>query len=236
MGDFNLSAVDLSLARHVLYICQRDDDSSITSWIDHVLCNSLFTDCVSEVKRLNFGFNLSDHIPVALICNRVFNNFCTTSEVHSRRSTPVCAWSRANPSALEAYRTAVSSSLTVLSPNVLSCCDMNCTRNRSSLDHFCHQLTDSLVKSTQLTVPLFRSSTHHTAGWNDKAHVLKRDANFWYKVWLEAGCPSFGVLFQIKKNSNNRFKYEVRILQRQELHIRRKKMAEALLSSRTRDF
>ena len=76
----------------------------------------------------------------------------------------------ANPS------TAGSSSLPVLSPDVLSCC------HRSSLDHFCQQLTDSRVKSAQLTVPLFWSSTRHTAGVNDSAPVLK---------WI----PIFGIKF-----------------------------------------
>ena len=61
IGDYNLSAVDLSFARHVHYTYQSDDDSSITSWIDDVLCDSLFTAFVSEVKRLNVGSNLSDH-------------------------------------------------------------------------------------------------------------------------------------------------------------------------------
>ena len=33
---------------------------------------------------------------------------------------------------------------------------------------------------------------------------------FWHKVWVEAGCPSAGVLFNIKRNTESRFKYAVR--------------------------
>ena len=54
--------------------------------------------------------------------------------------------------------------------------------------------------------------------------ILKWVAHFWYKVCSETGCPSFDVFFQIKKNSKNRFKYEVKRFRRQELHIRRKNM------------
>ena len=34
---------------------------------------------------------------------------------------------------------------------------------------------------------------------------------FWYKIWVEVGCPSSGVLSQIK-NSKRRYKHEVRHL------------------------
>ena len=42
-------------------------------------------------------------------------------------------------------------------------------------------------------------------GWNDGTQTLKADANFWYRVWSEAGCPCSGVLFEIKKKAKRRF-------------------------------
>ena len=43
------------------------------------------------------------------------------------------------------------------------------------------------------------------------------------RVWVEAGCPSAGVLFNIKRNSKKRFKYAVRRLKcRKEFLIREK--------------
>ena len=56
--------MDLSFAQHILYTYQCGNDSSVTSWIDNVLCDSLSTARVPEVKCLNFGSNHSDHIPV----------------------------------------------------------------------------------------------------------------------------------------------------------------------------
>ena len=38
--------------------------------------------------------------------------------------------------------------------------------------------------------------------------------NFWYRLWEDAGHPSSGVLFQIKKNTKTRYKYEIRHLKR----------------------
>ena len=69
--------------------------------------------------------------------------------------------------------------------------------------------------------------THVTPGWNDFAKDLKYKANFWHRVWLEAGSPSSGVLTQIKKKAKYHFKYEVRRLKRREQYIRREKLTSA---------
>ncbi len=71
--------------------------------------------------------------------------------------------------------------------------------------------------------------------------ILYRCSNrmqiFCHRVWLEAGCPTAGVLFQIKRASKRRFKYEVRRLNKlRRQHITRKKLAAALASSNSRDF
>ena len=54
-------------------------------------------------------------------------------------------------------------------------------------------------------------------------------ANFWYKVWIEAGCPSSGVL-------HSRFKYEVRRLKRREHHLHNEKLIAALAANKSKDF
>ena len=64
------------------------------------------------------------------------------------------------------------------------------------------------------------------------ACMLKSKANFWHNIWREAGSPTTGVLFQIKKSSKSRYKYEVRRLKRRKEHIRRMKIAEALTHSK----
>ena len=66
--------------------------------------------------------------------------------------------------------------------------------------------------------------------------MFKSKANFWYKVWKQAGSPSSGTLFQIKRSSKSRYKYEVRRLKRRKEYIRRQKMAEALAGSNLNKF
>ena len=71
----------------------------------------------------------------------------------------------------------------------------------------------SIVSCASHCIPSRSSSnTHMIPGWKDGVHLLKRAANFWYKVWKEAGYPTSGVLFQLKKHAKSRFKYGIRRL------------------------
>ena len=76
------------------------------------------------------------------------------------------------------------------------------------------------------------------SGWNNSTNTLKQEAHFWHRVWTECGCPTSGVLFQIKKHSKRRFKYEVRrqTHKRRQNYIHRENLAASLSSSSTQEF
>ena len=54
-------------------------------------------------------------------------------------------------------------------------------------------------------------------------------------IWRDCGCPSFGVLSTIKKNTRNCYKYEVQ-LKRQAEHIKSEKLAKAWCNACNTDF
>ena len=118
---------------------------------------------------------------------------------------------------------------------VIVCCEPNCTVHQSSLDEFCNKLSDCLLESASASIPMHcnRGRTR-IAGWNDSARPLKEKANFWHKVWTEAGCPSAGILAEIKKAAKTRYKYAVRRLKRRQ--EKRKKVGEVFASRNARNF
>ena len=63
-------------------------------------------------------------------------------------------------------------------------------------------------------------------GWNDGLRKLRHETNFWYHVWLEAGCPKSGVLFDIKKKAKKRYKYAARKVKRQQMYLLWDKLAK----------
>ena len=87
-----------------------------------------------------------------------------------------------------------------------------------------------------LLAPSISSTPRRLAGWNNGPSELRRETNFWYKVWDEAECPSSGVLFNIKKNAKSRYKYAVRRIKRRQNHLVRNKLAQSFSKKRKNNF
>ena len=55
-------------------------------------------------------------------------------------------------------------------------------------------------------------------------------------MWEEAGCPSSGVLFNIKNNARSRYKYAVRRNKRRQNHVVRNKLSQSFSKKRKSNF
>ena len=71
---------------------------------------------------------------------------------------------------------------------------------------------------------------------NDSVRLLRSKALFWNRLWSDNGCPSSGVLSQIRKKAKSRYKYAVRSLKRRKDHIVSKKISSALTGRHNRVF
>ena len=92
MNDNDLLAADLAYQQSVEYTYERDH-SSATSWLDHVLCYDSLVPRISNVARLDYGSNLSDHHPVGFTLD-----VCCSSNVStdiSPTKPPKCQWFKA---------------------------------------------------------------------------------------------------------------------------------------------
>ena len=104
-------------------------------------------------------------------------------------------------------------------------------------DVLARNLITSLLDSASQCFPTYhKSSTRKLTGWKEFAGNLKRSANFWHRIWSEAGCPSSGVLFQIKKHTKSRYKHEVRRLKRKQNCLLQEKLAGLSARKKMRDF
>ena len=113
-----------------------------------------------------------------------------------------CDFANASELHIENYRAALHNCLPCLPPIVVDCCDPHCTEHCDLLDDYALWFVQCLLDCDLLWMPLRNSGGKcSVAGWNDGTQTLKADANFWYRVWSEAGCPCSGVLFEIKKKA-----------------------------------
>ena len=104
----------------------------------------------------------------------------------------------------------ISQRLSALSSDVTDCSSTDCSCHCDTLDIYADHLVTTLLDCASQCLPTSKTSFHRKlVGWNSSARYLKEATNFWHKVWDEAGCPSSGVLFKIKKSAISRYKYAV---------------------------
>ena len=119
----------------------------------------------------------------------------------------------------------------------MACLSVDCSDHLNYLDEYAHHLVTTLVSCANYCIPSrSTSNTRKLVDWKDGIQLLKQAANFRYKVWKEAGYPTSGVLFQIKKHTKSRFKYEVRRRKRRHRHLVRSKLASTFSNKRSNIF
>ena len=225
MYDLSLNACDLPFRKDVLFTYERDDGLS-RSWIDHVLCSQDFSSLITDVHAVHSGSILSDHFPL-FFSMKLNSRPAQAPHSPSPRSIRRIDWSKASHSHIEKYCSLVTQLISALPSDVVDCSLTQCTTHRAVLESYGLHLVSTLISSAHEAFPshLISSSHRRLVGWNPTVSRLKGSAAFWYKVWVEAGCPPSGVLTQIKKNSKKRYKYEVRRLVRRQNSLIKKKLA-----------
>ena len=140
-------------------------------------------------------------------------------------------------SAVENCFALLSKHLPTLPTEVTNCSDPNCLSHLPVLDAYAEKLVSALISCSLQFFPCVSSSkVKSLPGWTDGAGDLKRASCFWHKVWVEAGCPTAGVLSQIKRNAKSRFKYAVRRLRRRKDHVIRDKFPRSFAQGKGSQF
>ena len=149
---------------------------------------------------------ISDHLPLCFLLQ--IQSLISTPSPSPHPAKRLCInWSKASPADLENYCSMASSNLPAFPSEVCSCSSADCSSHHIMLDTYAQHIVHTLHNCALRCVPSHIPPSRRIVGWKDGAGVFKEASNFWYKVWVEAGCPSSGVLFSIKKNAKRRYKY-----------------------------
>ena len=159
--------------------------------------------------------------PWSLLCTHLF---CASSVSHS--------WHKASHTDLTRYVQCITASLPHLPPEVVSCNSVNCKHHRMKRiwTFVAHTL---LIACLMLPCQAFLKLVLRVIMLPVGLILQLLSTNFWHRVWIEAGWPSAGLLFNIKTNAKKRLKYQVKRLKCHQLYIAR---PAALASSKVRDF
>ena len=212
--------------------------STVRSWIDHILCSGSHCHLIRHVCPVPSGVNLSDHLPISFVLAvNISSSAPSVAYNCSPLSSLSCNWSKAEKYQIDEYQNLISTSLPCLPPDMEQCCVPDCSKHIDTLESYSYEFIKCIVDSAIHTIPCHSRSPGRTlVGWHHGPRHLRLQANFWYRVWVEAGCPPNGVLFQIKKKSKSRFKYAVRKIRRQQNYINRAQLANSFKCRSSREF
>ena len=99
--------------------------------------------------------------------------------------------------------------------NVYYCTDPFCREHKPVLNTYCQAICDCLIQSAKDCIPS-TSVRKQVSGWSASACMLKHQASFWHKLWIDCGSPSAGVVAEIncKKRAKQWYKSETQRLKR----------------------
>ena len=86
---------------------------------------------------------------------------------------------------------------------LVSCYNPNCTHT-TDLNAVCLQLLSCQEEGAIQCLPMIQCRRPAVPGWNIHARSLQKTAKLWHKLWSKCGCPSSGIMFQLKKNSKKK--------------------------------
>ena len=221
---------------HTVDFTHVHTDLKSLSTIDHFICNERLLPFVAGAGPLHSGDNPSRHSPIMVKLKMGELPVKVKCEAERVRRP---YWYKANIDNCEAFKNTLNMKIEALAvPDSLQCQNVHCNSEAHSeaRDGFVLDLLGSVIESTHATIPMVggragaaRPESGGVPGWREAVAPYRKDSLFWHSVWLSAGRPNTGQLFEIMKRTRNQFHHAMRKVRKAAEKIKRQRLFEAAL-------
>ena len=207
-----------------------------SSKIDYFVCQWDMIDEVDQYVVLDTGVNLSDHLPISIICKCIFllrpvnNSPAANSKVKQLR------WDKAD--LISYYRT----TMTLLYPLYNELVDsevavsvLNPTEQQHFIDAYYQRIVDALNLSASQFVPA-HFKNFYKFWWSEELTSLKEAAIESDRVWKVAGRPRSGSISDKRHADKRKYKRMLYKEQRAEKESYSNDLHDALMSKTRNNF
>ena len=207
-----------------------------TSWLDHCIASADGHSTITSMK-VDYDGAVSDHFPIYVSiavnnipalsesCNEIYNSF---------------KWKHVSTTQVNRYTEKTDHLLSEinLSSDALTCQNPDCNNHAHTeeIESLYNKIVDSLVKASESEFSERKPKFKPRPGWNDFASELYDFSRECLRMWIDAGKPRQGAIYNLMARSRARFKYANRKLKRNEGQIRSDKLGMALLEKPTSEF
>ena len=187
---------------------------------------------MTEADVIHSADNVSNHS--AIYTKLKFDSFdySTESCVIPRKAN----WAKASNEAKDNYVHTLNKYLKdIKEPGCINCLDLQCKDHLQDIEGYAVSLLEAIENATTECLPISggcraaSNSSRGTPGWSDFVKPFAEDNKFWYSVWLSAGKPRKGHIYEIMKRNKCKYKYAIRRLKRANQSIQNDKFVQGLL-------
>ena len=200
--------------------------------IDYILVSKSLISCVQNVRISDYTGNLSDHLPVEIDL-RINLSIYTGKKQSFPRTVN---WNNVKGEIRNNYEMIMERELDSISvPFIvhgMTTCN-NC-EHLHLIENYYHRLTNA-ISIADAVLPRSNPSAQKSF-WNEDLSRLKRESIDAYNLWENAGKPSSGVLFDLKKSAHYRYKIYLRRCQKEQQTEKSDLMHEHLLDTNYKQF
>ena len=180
------------------------------SLIDHAFVSSELLHCIKNYAVISDGANLSDHLPLQF-------QLCCSVNINQKYKSPPARkiqefrWDKSELG-LGSYYQETGNLLSRINKN-WPCLDNKCRCNIADhhldIEVYYAEVVHCLIESAKSCIPQIpKAALKHY--WSVALDELKHDSRMAYDVWITAGKPRSGQIFDLKKNAHYKYKLGVR--------------------------
>ena len=197
-----------------------------TSWIDHCVCTADFVDLIRNMF-VDYGLTWSDHRPTVLDLDYSLSP-SVSEENQLHWSTSRANWQA--DSEITKYHQQTDELLhSIELGDFIYCQDPDC-RNETHLRTI-EDLYNEVVKCLKCSSrPTKQKNFKVVAGWTDYVKDWNDASRESFLLWVNAGKPRNGPVFQLMKRCKARFKYALRQCKRSEESCKADALAKKMLN------
>ena len=256
LGDWNanISSNSSAFSNHLLKFCSdnhlqlssklllpADTHTYISeswqtySWLDHVVSSMDFHNSVSEMA-VCYDITDVDHVPVRM-CVNVAHIPRLSASVND--TSTKLNWSTLSEQALREYRRLTDVFLRqIVIDEKLLCADANCSDSdhKNLIDKLYGDIVKCLVDSSEVITAKKKNSHYNKPGWSNYVSDLYNSSKYVHQLWVNAGKPRQGDIFNLYKSSRARCKYAIRFVKKNENILRKEAMAAKLAQHDYKSF
>ena len=140
------------------------------------------------------------------------------------------AWHKAKDIEIQRYKSELDALLgqCTLANEIMQCTDVNCTceAHRLGIEVFCNTIIDACLEAGRTCIPECKPAGHSKPGWNAEVKELREDSLFWHRLWIYIGRPQTGVVATVMRNTRYKYHKAVKDIKKNDLNVRKAKLAE----------